>query len=93
MKPTKVLGIGSINTDKSFEFTADLLAAIFTWGGVGWVLDRWLGTGPILMVIGFLVGNMAGIYLLYIRTRDGEPTSTDHVRTDDTASPTDSGRP
>ena len=72
MKPSKVLGMGSTATDKSFEFTADILAAIFTWGGIGWVLDRLLGTSPLLMVIGFVVGNTAGLYLLYIRTQDGE---------------------
>ncbi|MEE8599702.1 AtpZ/AtpI family protein [Euzebya tangerina] len=72
MKPSRVLG-GTTKTDRSSEFTADLLAAIFTWGGVGWLVDRWLETGPVFMLIGFVVGNMTGIYLLYIRSQDDDP--------------------
>lgn len=29
---------------------------------VGWLLDRWLGTGPWLLVVGFLLGAAAGFY-------------------------------
>jgi ATP synthase protein I len=28
----------------------------------GWVLDRWLGTGPWLLVAGIVVGAVAGFY-------------------------------
>ena len=30
--------------------------------GVGWLLDRWLGTGPWLMVAGIVVGSALGLY-------------------------------
>lgn len=69
---TPRLPTGSAATDKSFEFTADFLAAILTWGGIGWVADRFLGTEPLLMVLGFIVGNASGLYLLYIRAREGD---------------------
>lgn len=59
--------LSSAKIDKSFAYTADLMAAILTWGGVGWLLDRALGTSPTCMVVGFLVGNLSGIYLLYLR--------------------------
>ncbi|CAN5194205.1 hypothetical protein BH23ACT9_BH23ACT9_00010 [soil metagenome] len=75
MKPSKILGPAIDRSDKSFHFTADFLAAILTWGGIGWVVDRMLGTDPVFMVIGFIVGNSAGIYLLYIRSREGESVS------------------
>jgi ATP synthase protein I len=45
--------------------------------GVGWWVDRWLGTLPLFFVIGALVGAFAGFYNLYHqlvvvpRRRDG----------------------
>ena len=49
-------------------YTVELLTATLTWGGIGWLADRWLGTAPWLLVIGLIVGNAAGIYLLWVRT-------------------------
>ena len=89
LKPSQFVP-GVDRTDKSFQFTADFLAAIFTWGGVGWVADRALGTAPLLMVIGFIVGNMAGIYLLYIRSRDGGSLPQSRAPEDNTTSQADS---
>lgn len=89
LKPTQFVP-GVDRTDKSFQFTADFLAAIFTWGGIGWVADRALGTAPLLMVLGFIVGNMAGIYLLYIRSGGGESLPQDKARTDTPQSHADS---
>lgn len=92
MRPSQ-FGAGSTKTDKSTEFTAEFLAAIFTWGGIGWGLDQWLGTAPVLMLIGFVVGNTCGIYLLYIRARDSEPMPTKARRQQITpTSPIDSDR-
>ena len=48
----------------------ELLTATLVWGGIGWLLDRWLGTEPWLMAIGFLGGNAAGIYLVWLKTND-----------------------
>ena len=47
--------------------TADLLAAPLAWGGIGWLLDRWLGTSPWVMVAGLGLGFVLGFYLLYRR--------------------------
>lgn len=33
--------------------------------GIGWLLDRWLGTGPWLMVVFFFLGGAAGILNVY----------------------------
>ncbi|HEX8472478.1 MAG TPA: AtpZ/AtpI family protein [Pyrinomonadaceae bacterium] len=30
--------------------------------GIGWLLDRWLGTSPWLMVAGIVVGSAVGFY-------------------------------
>lgn len=37
---------------RSFEFVATI--ALFT--GIGWLLDRWLGTAPVLLVVLTVVG-------------------------------------
>lgn len=43
-----------------------LLAGLLFWGGVGFALDRWLGTN-FLVLIGMLVGGAAAMYLIYVR--------------------------
>jgi F0F1-type ATP synthase assembly protein I len=54
------------------NLTAEFLAALLTWGGVGWFVDRWLGIAPWALIIGLVVGNACGIYLLWLRTRSPE---------------------
>jgi ATP synthase protein I len=43
-----------------------LLSGLLFWGGVGWGLDRWLGTSYLLLV-GLLVGMGASLYLVWLR--------------------------
>lgn len=52
----------------SYAMSLELMAALATWAGIGWLLDRWLGTGPWFLAIGALLGNAAGIYLIYVRS-------------------------
>jgi F0F1-type ATP synthase assembly protein I len=47
---------------------AEFISAILTWGGIGWLLDRWLRTEPWFIVLGFVVGTAAGFYLMYLRS-------------------------
>lgn len=54
--------------DESNVMGVELLAATLTWAGIGWLLDRWLGTGPWLLGVGALVGNAAGLYLVWLRS-------------------------
>ena len=42
-----------------------LIAGVLAWGGIGWLLDRWLGT-RYLVAVGILVG-MAGAFYLIIK--------------------------
>lgn len=46
----------------------ELLAAILTWSGIGMLLDRAWGTAPWFLAIGALIGNFAGLYLVYLRS-------------------------
>ncbi len=54
--------------DNSSVMGAELMLAIVVWTGIGWLLDEWLGTGPVLMIVGALVGNFAGLYLIWLRS-------------------------
>lgn len=39
-----------------------LFASVVSLCGVGWLLDRWLGTKPYLLVIGIVLGAVIGFY-------------------------------
>jgi len=41
-----------------------LFAAVIAGLGLGWLLDRWLGTRPWLLVTGLVLGAAAGFYEL-----------------------------
>jgi len=43
------------------RFATELMVAIAFGGGLGWLLDRWLGTRPIFLVVLVLLGAAAGI--------------------------------
>jgi F0F1-type ATP synthase assembly protein I len=48
--------------------TVELLVAVLLYGGLGFLADRWLGSGPWLASIGTLVGLGAGLYLVWLRS-------------------------
>jgi ATP synthase protein I len=39
-----------------------LFMSVASMSGVGWLLDRWLGTAPWLLVTGVVIGAIAGFY-------------------------------
>ncbi|GGB30001.1 ATP synthase protein I [Tistrella bauzanensis] len=43
----------------------DILAALVVGLGLGWFLDRWLGTAPFAMMVFFVLGAAAGIRNAY----------------------------
>ena len=43
----------------------ELVAALIVGGGIGFLLDRWLGTNPWLLVMFFLLGAAAGMLNVY----------------------------
>lgn len=57
---------------KGLDLAVELVSAIFVVGGFGWLMDRWLGTAPWGLVIGFLVGNACGLYLIALHSRPEE---------------------
>jgi F0F1-type ATP synthase assembly protein I len=54
---------------RGLDYTVEFLSALLVMGGLGWLLDRWLGTAPWLIVIGLVAGNALGIYLLWLHGR------------------------
>lgn len=50
------------------ELLSEFLAAILTWAGAGWLLDRWLDTDPWFLIAGAILGNSLGIYLMWLRS-------------------------
>jgi F0F1-type ATP synthase assembly protein I len=54
--------------DAGWTMAVELLTGTFLWGGAGWLLDRWLGTEPWLMSIGFFLGWGVATYIVYLRS-------------------------
>ena len=52
--PTTMLGI-------AFRIGVELVSALLVGAGIGWLLDRWLGTTPFLLLLFFFLGAAAGI--------------------------------
>jgi ATP synthase protein I len=44
----------------AFRLVSELLAGVIVGGAIGWALDRFFGTAPILLIVMFLVGVAAG---------------------------------
>jgi F0F1-type ATP synthase assembly protein I len=47
-----------------------LVAGVLAWGGIGWLLDRWLGT-RYLVAVGVVVGMGGAFYLIIKRYGSG----------------------
>ena len=43
------------------RFATELVVAVVVGGGLGWLLDRFLGTKPIFLIVMFMLGAAAGI--------------------------------
>jgi ATP synthase protein I len=44
-----------------------LASGILVWGGIGFILDRWLGFEWLFLPIGMVVGVSTSIYVVYVR--------------------------
>lgn len=53
--------------NQAWSVIGTLLAGIVVWGGVGWLLDRWLRFDGLFLPIGMLLGVGASIYVIYVR--------------------------
>jgi ATP synthase protein I len=46
----------------AYAAALSLFFTVATLLGLGWLLDRWLKTGPWLMVAGIILGSILGLY-------------------------------
>jgi F0F1-type ATP synthase assembly protein I len=54
--------------DSAWGMFGYVLSGILFWGGIGWLLDRWLEfTTPVFVPIGVLAGAALGVYLGYMK--------------------------
>jgi F0F1-type ATP synthase assembly protein I len=59
-----------------WAISATMLAGILVWGGVGLLLDRWVGTRPLFFMIGMIGGAAGAIYIVYLRYGRGDGGGT-----------------
>ena len=57
-------------SDIVWSIIGTLVAGVLAWGGIGWLLDRWLGT-EFLVAVGILVGAAGAFYLIIRRYGSG----------------------
>jgi ATP synthase protein I len=54
----KAMGLG-------FRVASELIAGVIVGGGIGWAIDRWLGTSPFGLIVMLLFGMAAGFWNVY----------------------------
>ncbi len=69
----------------AFQVAIEMVGTLAVSVGLGWVLDDWLATGPLFLVIFFFVGAAAGGFNVYRRAMQMT------AQMDDTASADDKG--
>lgn len=60
-----------------YRVSVELFAGMLFGGGVGWLLDRLLGTKPWLMVVLFILGSAAGLLNAYRAMKRAERDEDD----------------
>jgi ATP synthase protein I len=62
-----------------FRVASELVAGVLVGGGIGWAIDKWLGSSPIALIVMLLVGMGAGFWNVYrLATRPtGGPRKAD----------------
>jgi len=56
--------------------TGTMLSGIIVWGGVGWLLDRWLET-RVFILVGTILGLTVAIYLIVVKYGAVSPPPAD----------------
>jgi F0F1-type ATP synthase assembly protein I len=53
--------------DQAWDVIGLLLAGILVCGGLGWLLDHWLGLPDVFLPIGMVLGVGISIWLVYVK--------------------------
>jgi F0F1-type ATP synthase assembly protein I len=51
----------------AWSIIGTLISGVLVWGGIGYLVDRWLGTDSVFLAIGLVVGAGASMYLVIVR--------------------------
>ena len=57
---------GQGGADQGYRILSIMIAGLLAYGGLGWLLDRWLGTAWLLPT-GLIVGIGVSIYLVVVK--------------------------
>lgn len=55
------------DTGMGMTAVAYLISGMLVWGGIGWLVDHWVGTRGIFAGIGAVLGIGGGVYLIVRR--------------------------
>jgi ATP synthase protein I len=58
---------------RAFRMSAEFVAGILAGGGLGWLLDRWLGTSPWGLIVFLMLGFAAGTFNVVRAAGAGQP--------------------
>ncbi len=62
----------------AFRLATELVAGLLVGGVIGWYLDKWLGTSPVMLLIFFALGAAAGIFNVIRTAREMQVSPTGH---------------
>jgi ATP synthase protein I len=68
---------------RGLKISAELIGGIVVGGGLGWLLDKWLGTFPWLFILFFLLGSAAGMLNIVRQAQREKTPPAPSVRDDD----------
>lgn len=57
---------GQGSADQGYRILSIMIAGLLAYGGLGWLVDRWLGT-TLWLPVGLIVGVALGIYLVVVK--------------------------
>ena len=69
--------------DQAHIMGVELIVAVLFWSWVGHLVDGWLGSTPWFTVFGALLGNAAGLYLIYLRSQRIDAAAVDRAAASD----------
>jgi F0F1-type ATP synthase assembly protein I len=71
---------GAAGEAEAWTVLAHLISGPLLYGGLGWLVDRWLGTKPVFVVVGILGGMALALYMVWFRygAHDRRPPSASH---------------